>query len=255
MSFPRKITSALAWVGLAIVIAVPVVEMVRSKFVSNGAPEVAPVAEAQARPVAKPAAIAEAQPVIAPVVVAPVKPVVQPTPTPVASSPPVVRAVAPVAEATEQTPAAADAAPAGDAVTDYLATNKTLPSYITPSSSAKATAESQPAPTTPAAQQLATNLASAPSTSETAAVASSPASVSADSADQTESTAVATADTQVTAPASAPVPMPASARPKVVAGQTVTEADLKDWKSGTLEDYLRQHNLLANSSPDQGDGN
>jgi len=48
MSFPRKITGALAWVGLAIVIAVPVIEMVGSKFVSNKRAEVAPVAEVKA---------------------------------------------------------------------------------------------------------------------------------------------------------------------------------------------------------------
>jgi len=49
--------------------------------------------------------------------------------------------------------------------------------------------------------------------------------------------------------------MPVSARPKIAPAQTVTEADLKDWKSGTLEDYLRQHNLLSNASANQSNGN
>jgi hypothetical protein len=48
----------------------------------------------------------------------------------------------------------------------------------------------------------------------------------------------------------APVPMPASARPAAPAGgATATEADLKDWKSGSLEDYLRQRGLLSQSAP------
>lgn len=44
--------------------------------------------------------------------------------------------------------------------------------------------------------------------------------------------------------AATPAPKPAAARPK----PTVTEADLKDWKSGTLEDYLRQKGLLNEST-------
>jgi hypothetical protein len=42
-----------------------------------------------------------------------------------------------------------------------------------------------------------------------------------------------------------PLPQPAPVRVAHVVDRTVTEADLKDWKSGTLEDYLRAHGLLS----------
>ena len=60
---------------------------------------------------------------------------------------------------------------------------------------------------------------------------------------------VASVDAQPVVPDVPPVPMPASARPKPQAlTPTVTEADLKDWKSGSLEDYLKAHGLLADSA-------
>jgi len=253
MSFPRKITGALAWVGLAIVIAVPVIEMVGSKFVSNKRAEVTPVAEvkAPAVPAAKEALPAETAAVPKATVV--IKPAVPAAP--VASAKPVVVAPTPAPQVAEDAPATADAPSGSDAVKDYLAANKTLPSYITPSSPAKTAdaAAAQPDSMTPAAQKLASTLSSEPSANQTAASTSPASSVAAASPDGSTDTSVATADTPIMTPA--PVPMPVSARPKVAPAQTVTDADLKDWKSGTLEDYLRQHNLLAISSPDQGDGN
>jgi hypothetical protein len=173
----------------------------------------------------------------------------------VATAKPVVVAPTPAPQVAEDAPATADAPSSSDAVKDYLAANKTLPSYITPSSPAKTAdaAAAQPDSMTPAAQKLASTLSSEPSANQTAASTSPASSVAAASPDGSTDTSVATADTPIMTPA--PVPMPVSARPKVAPAQTVTDADLKDWKSGTLEDYLRQHNLLANSSPDQGDGN
>ena len=252
MSFPRKITGALAWVGLGIVVAVPAVEMVSSKFASNKPAEVAPVAEV--KPAAKQAVIAEAAPVVVPKAAVVVKPVVPAAPV-ASAKPAVVVPAAPAPQVAEDALATADAPSGGDAVKDYLAVNKTLPSYITPSSSVETADASaaEPAPITPAAQKLASTLASEPSANQTAATTSPAASVAAASPDQSVDTSVATADAPVVTPA--PVPMPVSARPKAAPAPTVTEADLKDWKSGTLEDYLRQHNLLANSSPDQASGN
>jgi len=62
-------------------------------------------------------------------------------------------------------------------------------------------------------------------------------------------TDVATIDAQPVVPDVPPIPMPATARPRPQSvAQTVTEADLKDWKSGTLEDYLRAHGLLADGA-------
>jgi hypothetical protein len=64
-----------------------------------------------------------------------------------------------------------------------------------------------------------------------------------------------TVEPQVADAAAPPVPMPASARPTGDAPATVTEADLKGWKSGSLEDYLREHGLLNGANAAAAAGN
>ena len=134
-------------------------------------------------------------------------------------------AVAPVAAPTKAKPVVATAAPTAK------------PSSSKPAPAGAATTDVADAPAVPAdpikdylaegkplPDYITTGKASAPA----AAAASQPAP--------------AALPTTATTTASA---KPAVVRPK----PTVTEADLKDWKSGTLEDYLRQHGLLTDSAP------
>ena len=205
----RKITGALAWTGLVIVIAVPAADVLLSKLAPPGSAVVGPTGQAAT---------------IAPFVpkAAAIKPATKPS-TPVAEAPEPTPVQAPaastqVAEQSSDLPAA----PA-DPVQGYLATHKTLPSYITPDGNTPATAGANPAAATQNAPPPTPTVASTGS----ASVASSPVE-----------------DPGVAAPATAPKPMAAAARPKLQTVRPVTEADLKNWKSGTLEDYLRQHGLL-----------
>jgi hypothetical protein len=232
MELRRRVTGALAWAGLVLIVAVPSAELVRSKLFAKSAMTVT-------------SATAEAPAVVTPVKAKP-KPVVVAS-APVAPKPatkPVVQPAAPTSVvASTNPPVESD----GDAVKDYLAANKKLPDYITGSTSAA------PVAAVPA-QQLPTALpAAAPTTVATASpapIVNAPATIEPAPADPT---AVATLDVQPVVPDVPPIPMPASARPKPQAvAQAVTEADLKDWKSGTLEDYLRAHGLLADGA-DHGD--
>ncbi|HTJ57088.1 MAG TPA: hypothetical protein VL418_05930 [Devosiaceae bacterium] len=146
---------------------------------------------------------------------------------PIASAPPPPVKAAPVAVAATEAPPAASAPPVSqNPVKDYLATNKALPSYITsaPSKPVAATETPQPNSLTPAAQRLATRFDSAPSPGRASGAATSGVA---------------------SEPQSVPLPQPAPVRVAHVVDRTVTEADLKDWKSGTLEDYLRAHGLLS----------
>jgi hypothetical protein len=197
----RRITGALAWIGLVIVIAVPSADILLSRL----APQ--QTARSVSVPVAKPAPKATPEPVTA----LEAKPVAKPVPVAVEPA---------VQQAAVAAQPAGDAGVSGDPVKDYLATNKSLPSYITPAK--PAAAGEQPVATT------------APP-----AGAAAPAGAN----------GVASADPSAGA---APSPKPAASRPKPLPAPSVTEADLKGWKSGTLEDYLRQNGLLTTNPPSSG---
>ena len=252
MNISRRVTGALAWAGLVIVIAVPSAEFVSSKVLSlipggaKAAPSTAAVKPATAKPMPKPAAVAVVAPVAA-------------KPAPAAAPAPVVATAAPQAAPKPQTPApqpakiaettSAPSASDGNAVGDYLATNKTLPSYISTTPAAKPTASAAPATaaTAPATQQA----SAAPQTPAAQRLAASLATADANADPAPQQTPEATAS--VTAPTAPPHPLPVASRPKRQPNQVVTEADLKDWTSGTLEDYLKAHGLLT--SADQSNGN
>ena len=222
MELRRQVTGALAWAGLVVIIAVPSAELVRAKFFSKGTASVTsdvaetPAVTAPAKPKAKPATVAI---------------------VPVAPQPALKTIVVP---ATTIATAPAD----GNAVKDYLSANKKLPDYITGSTSAKPVTGPAPTQPLPAAVPVpATAVATiAPLPAAVAPVVVPPSAVA--------PTGVANVDAQPIAPDVPPIPMPASARPKPAAAvmPTVTEADLKDWKSGTLEDYLKAHGLLADNA-------
>jgi len=221
----RKITSALAWAGLVVVIAVPAADFVLARFGKADAVVVAPTAQPPAKSAApvepavqasKPGAAAVApKPAPAPavtVVPAPAPAAVKPAPQPAAT------------DTASETPVAADP------VQDYLSTNKALPSYITKgSTTGEPAADTSPFTTTPVATS-----ADVPAAPPAAAPSTAPATVPAAPVKAPVATSIAPA---------VPTPMAAAERPKPTP-RAVTDADLKGWKSGTLEDYLRQHGLL-----------
>jgi hypothetical protein len=132
-------------------------------------------------------------------------------------------------------------------VKDYLATGKTLPSYLTPSADG---APANPAPSAPTAPTLDTASVSTAAAPAAGVAAAAPATITAVAAPPPP-----TVIADDPAPVTPPVPMPASARPKGEPAAPVTEADLKDWKSGSLEDYLRQHGLLNGATTTAAAGN
>ena len=222
MELRRQLTGALAWAGLVLIIAVPSAEFVRAKFFSKGTASVTtdvaetPAMTTPAKTKPKPATVAS---------------------VPVAPQPALKTIVVPAT-----TIAAAPAE--GNAVKDYLSANKKLPDYITGSTSTKPVASTAPMQPLPAAVPApATAVATiAPVPADVVPVAVPSSAIAPGS--------VANVDIQPVIPDVPPIPMPASARPKpaAVVTPTVTEADLKDWKSGTLEDYLKAHGLLADSA-------
>jgi hypothetical protein len=223
MSLRRKVTGALAWAGLAIVIAVPAAETVSSKLVpaDNNAAVVG---------AGTPKTIA----VIAPVPAT--RPAAAIADAATEKAAPAVAEVAPTAV----TPVAASAG-SDSALQQYLASGKKLPDYIT-TGSAHPAAASAAAPAQPEPAVL-----PAPAATATASVAPATATEPPTTAAETDAPAPA----QQAAP---PLPRPVKARPKPVQPE-VTDADLKDWKSGSLEDYLRQHGLLTGADSSQNGGN
>jgi hypothetical protein len=227
MSIGRTVSGALAWTGLVIVIAVPAAEAVWSRMAPDqrGAARV-DMAEVPSTP----SAAAPAKPATA----------------------------APVGAATTASAAPADTKPAngGTALDDYLASGKPLPSYIKPPTGAVPAkpASTPAAPAKPVVASVAPAPQVKPAVEPTASVqpAQKPATTEA---------SVAPASKPVSPPV-APQPVPAAQpnvaavtpasppKPKPVKPRTVTEADLKEWKSGTLADFLKARGLLT---PDGGD--
>lgn len=238
MNIDRRITNGLAWAGVLLVVGVPTADLLSAQFMGNPAtpapaqiamvrpvaPIPAPLSQRPAAPVAKPAAaevaaVVPAKPVAAQVaVVAPAKPV-----------------------ATPAKPAVTPAAQTADAVDAFLQSGRQLPSYIKDENAlaapaqVAATAPTRPVITTPAA----------PTTPPPAV-------------DPIEVASIAPQKV-------APTPMPLSMRPQPVAvalvrdpvvippGLTpaqptgavrppanVTAADLQDWETGPLADFLAQ---------------
>jgi hypothetical protein len=231
MELHRKLTGALAWAGLVIVITVPAAEAIMSRLMPEEAsalpvtaPASAPQADAAAETPAvtvKPAAVTQVAARPAPAAAEPIEKVAATAPARTAA------AAAPAPEATA--PAETTTVASGDnsALDAYLATGKQLPDYIKPR-------HDTPAP-------------AATDAPLEAATATTPAGPQADDAAPAAQVASLPEPDQAApvAPVAAPVPMPASARPTPPPQRVVTEADLKDWKSGSLEDFLRQQGLLS----------
>ena len=227
----RRITNGLAWAGALLVVGIPTADLLSAQFmgapaapesvqvavIERVAPVPAPVNQRPAAPVAKPATEVAATPVAKPVTrvaaVAPAKPVAAPKP----------------------------AAQTADAVDAFLKSGRELPSYISDGDTPAAPA--QAATTAPARTPITTVPAAEPAEIDPVEVASIPPQKV------------------------APVPMPLSMRPQPVPvalvrdpgaivippGLTpaepaaivrppvdVTAAELEDWESGPLADFLAE---------------
>lgn len=220
MNIDRRITNGLAWAGVLIVVGVPAADLISGQF-----------ERASAAPAALSVAVVEpAAPAPLPLSQRPAAPVVAPAAQVAVAAP-----VAPVAVKPGAMPAAATA----DAVDSYLQSGRTLPSYITGAPAAPA----QVAVTAPVRTPIITTPVAVP-----VAPTVDPVQVAA-----------------IPPQKVAPVPMPLSMRPQPVAvalvrdpvvippGLTpaspagavrppanVTAADLEDWESGPLSEFLAQ---------------
>lgn len=228
MKFDRRITNGLAWAGVLLVVGIPAADLLSAQFSGDKA---------------------------APEQIAVVSPAA-PTPAPAGQRPDAAKPVETAAATTK--PATGQG---GSAVDSFLSSGKPLPSYITGGSAAA------PAPTQTAA---------APKPAPTPApVVTTPAPAQT-AATQPVRTPIVTDPVQTAAlPAKvAPVPMPLSMRPAPIRvpvatttppadivlppglGNTnaprpngmVDSADLEDWESGPLSEFLAQREGRGSSS-------
>lgn len=223
MAIDRRITNGLAWAGVFLVVGVPTADLLSAQFL--GTPTSPPAVEVAAgvepvAPIPAPASQRPAAPMSKPTQVAavtPVKPAVAPAPV----------VATPAAE-----PAVATAS--ADAVDNFLQSGRSMPSYITGANAPAAPA--QAAATPPARTPIVTT----PEAIDPVEVASIPSQKV------------------------APMPMPLSMRPQPVAVAAmpdpaivipptltpaapaavvrppvdVTAADLDDWETGPLSEFL-----------------
>ena len=235
MNIDRRITNGLAWAGVRLVVGVPTADLLSAQFLGNPAapapaqiamvrpvaPIPAPLSQRPAAPVAKPvaaevAAVVPAKPVAAQVaVVAPAKPVAVPA-----------------------KPAVTSAAQTADAVDAFLQSGRQLPSYIKdaggPAAPAQVatTAPTRPYITTPAAQPAAVDPIEVASI-QPQKVAPTPMPLSM----RPEPVQVSLVREPVVIP---PGLTPADPAVIVRPPANVSAADLQDWESGPLAEFLAQ---------------
>lgn len=220
MKIDRRITNGLAWAGVILVVGVPAADLLSAQFSGDDTP--AQVA------------------VISPVAPTPA-PLSQRPPTPVAKSEPAVAVVAPVKPVAPAVakPAAAPVQQTASVVDNFIQGGKPLPSYITGGGATPAPAQ------VAVAQPIGTPIVTTPAVTP---------SVTAPGVDPMQ---VAAIPQKV-----APLPMPLSMRPTPIRvpvavtaptvpddiiiptgltprqPATVTAADLDDWETGPLSEFL-----------------
>lgn len=216
MSIDRRITNGLAWAGVLIVVGVPAADLLSAQFSGEQAPAQVAVIE----PVA---------PVPAPLSQRPDAPVARSAAEVAAVAP--AQPVAPVAK-----PVVTPAARTADVVDTFLQSGRPLPSYITGGDAAPTEVAATPAARTP----IVTTPAVAPAQIDPVEVA-------------------AIAPQKI-----APVPMPLSMRPRPVVAAAapavvippavglppanVTAADLEDWETGPLSEFLAERQQQAGNA-------
>lgn len=250
MKINPKVTGALAWTGLVVVLAVPAADMLIGK----------PDAKANLAADVEPVQTAVPKPVETPVVAAGTKPVVP---------------------AIESKPAAVEtAAVPADPVKEYISSGKKLPSYISGNDSPAVEAVATPQAPVAKPGTITVNpdgTIQKPASTTAAARAAAPAAAPA----QPE---VASIKPELVAP----IPLPASARPKpqvttattgpiqtlpapveqpliidersvasnrpvppvdiVPDDEVITGDQLEEWDSGSLADYLARRGLMSDAS-------
>lgn len=238
MSIDRRITNGLAWAGVLLVVGVPAADLLSAQFmgapgtppvaqvavVERIAPTPAPLSQRPAAPVAKPAAQ-----VAAVVPAAPAAPVVKKPAAQVAAVVPATPVVAPATR-----PAVTPAAQTADAVDAFLQSGRSLPSYITGAEAPAATNQVAAAPartpiiTTPEAIDPVEVAAIGPQK-----IAPTPMPLSM----RPQPVSVALVREPVVIP---PGLTPASPAVVVRPPANVNAADLDDWETGPLSDFLAE---------------
>lgn len=234
MKLDRRFTNGLAWAGVLLVIGVPAADLLSAQF--SG--------ETSQPAVGQVAVIAPAAPVPAPLSQRPDAPAAQPA-----------AEVATVTPAKPAVPVATQPGQTAGVVDNFLQSGKPLPSYITGAGAA---------PAKPA-QAAVTPAAIAPATAPTVATTTPPART------PIVTTPAAVDPVQVASiPKVAPVPMPLSMRPAsrqipVTVAAPITDifippgtapippamvnsADLEDWESGPLSEFLAKKQGQRGSS-------
>jgi len=236
MKLNSRVTWGLAWTGLALVIAVPSVDMVTAQFASKQA-LVIDESPATSAPAVKQVALV----------------------APVPAARPAFRDQVAAASKTVQTTVALNAS--DDPVDRFVSSGKQLPSYLTGSDtpSTQVPAESKPA-TQPAVTTAAAATPEQPVTwgESKWATPGGKNPVGTLGTQPTPETVTAVASLGTPTELVAPVPMPASMRPKASVarpvvqspgidpqtvasfdgGDRVTASDLKNWESGPLSEFL-----------------
>jgi hypothetical protein len=219
MNIDRRITNGLAWAGVLLVVGIPAADLLSARLMDRPAvpeqvqavvvaPMPAPLSQRPAVPVAKPAAQVAA--------VTPTKPAVSLT-----------------------KPVAAPAAQTADAVDAFLQSGRPLPSYITDADAPAA--PRQVAATPPARPPIATTPATPTAVVDPIEVAAIPpqkvAPIPMPLSMRPQPVAVALVrDPVVIPPGLAPAEPAVIVRPPA----NVTAADLQDWETGPLADFLAQ---------------
>ncbi|QQR34508.1 hypothetical protein JI749_08860 [Devosia oryziradicis] len=231
MNIDRRITNGLAWAGVLLVVGVPTADLLSAQFMGKPAAP-APEQIAIVRPVAPvPAPLSQrpAAPVAEQVAaVAPAKPVAEPAKPAVASTKPVV----------------APATQTADAVDAFLQSGRQLPSYITgadvPASPAAPTTVAATTPTRPVISTTPAPVTQPPAVDPIEVASIAPQKVAPTpmplSMRPKPVPVALVRDPVVIPPALTPAPSTGAVRPPA----NVTSADLQDWETGPLSDFLAQ---------------
>jgi hypothetical protein len=233
MQINRRITNGLAWAGAFLVVGVPTADLLSAQFLGDATSQTASVAVIEpAGPVA-PSPLPTSSRPAAP------KPVQLAAVEEKPATPPVAEPAAPALEPAQ--PLENTTAAVADPVDSYIQSGKPLPAYISGGDTQPTKVAAVPPATTKAA-------VTAP---KTETVAAAPTSTAAPK--KTDPLEMASLPAKA-----APIPMPLSMRPKApvqttvavapsrdpivippsVAAPTVTAADLEDWESGPLSEFL-----------------
>lgn len=214
MKLDRRITNGLAWAGVILVVGVPTADLLSAQFSGD----------------ATPARVAAVEPVA-------------PVPAPLSQRPD-----APSSEVAEVKPAAPvaskPAAQTASVVDNFVNSGKPLPSYITggDAAAAPAVAPAQVATTPPVRTPIVTTPAAVDPT-QVAAIA--PQKVAPVPMPLSMRPTPITVPVAVTAPADIVIPSGIEApRPSA----TVTAADLDDWETGPLSEFLARKQAQGGSS-------